>query len=75
MPKQSNLSKQSKVKKIKDPTPDTAFAKKSCGMPLTKNYIDVEAGIKKDKEVKEKDVFDFLPKRTTKPKTASKKKS
>lgn len=70
MPKQSNLSKRSKVKKIKDPTPDTAFAKKSCAMPMTKNYIDVEAGIKKDKEVKETDVFDFLPKRTT-----SKKKS
>tara|TARA_R110002012_G_scaffold54631_1_gene139890 strand:- start:1574 stop:1768 length:195 start_codon:yes stop_codon:yes gene_type:complete len=60
-------SKPKKLKKIKDPTPDTAFAKKSCGMPLTKKYIDVEAGIKKDKEVKEKDVFDF------KPKTASKK--
>tara|TARA_R100001460_G_scaffold77113_1_gene118069 strand:- start:68 stop:268 length:201 start_codon:yes stop_codon:yes gene_type:complete len=66
MPKRSNLQR-SKLKKIKDTTPDTAFAKKSCGMPLTKNYIDVEAGIKKDKEVKEKDVFDF------KPKTASKK--
>ena len=69
MPKRSKVKK-IKVKKIKDPTPDTAFAKKSCGMPLTKNYIDVEGGIKKDKEVKEKDVFDFS---TTKPKTASKK--
>ena len=66
MPKRSKVKK-IKVKKIKDPTPNTAFAKKSCGMPLTKNYIDVEGGIKKDKEVKEKDVFDF------KPKTASKK--
>tara|TARA_R110000823_G_scaffold187635_1_gene319847 strand:+ start:131 stop:331 length:201 start_codon:yes stop_codon:yes gene_type:complete len=66
MPKRSKVKK-IKVKKIKDPTPDTAFAKKSCGMPLTKNYIDVEGGIKKDKEVKEKDVFDF------KPKTASNK--
>ena len=56
------MPKRSKPKKIKDPTPDTAFAKKSCGMPLTKKYIDVEAGIKKDKEVKEKDVFDFKPK-------------
>ena len=53
------MPKRSKVKKIKDPTPDTAFAKKSCGMPLTRNYIDVEAGIKKDKEVKESEVFDF----------------
>jgi len=58
MTKQSK-SKKSKLKKIKDPTPETAFAKKSCGMPMTKNYIDVEGGIKKDKEVKEKDVFDF----------------
>ena len=73
MPKlKANYVKQSKVKKIKDPTPDTAFAKKSCGMPLTKNYIDVEAGIKKDKEVKETDVFDFLP---PKGRTTSKKKS
>ena len=71
MPKlKANYVKRSKVKKIKDPTPDTAFAKKSCGMPLTKNYIDVEGGVNKDKEVKEKDVFDF---RKTKPKTASKK--
>ena len=63
MPKRSKPKpKANVVKKIKDPTPDTAFAKKSCGMPLTKKYIDVEAGIKKDKEVKEKDVFDFKPK-------------
>jgi len=56
MPKKS---KSKNIKKIKDPTPNTAFAKKSCGMPMTKFYIDVEGGIKKDKEVKEKDVFDF----------------
>ena len=63
MPKKSN-SKQSRPKKIKDTTPNTAFAKKSCAMPMTKNYIDVEAGIKKDKEVKEKDVFDFSAKKS-----------
>lgn len=51
--------KTKKIKKIKDPTPNTGFAKKSCPMPMTKNWIDVEGGIKKDKEVKEKDVFDF----------------
>jgi len=64
MPKQSKSkqSKSKKIKKIKDTTPDTGFAKKSCGMPMTKNYIDVEGGIKKDKEVKEKDVFDFQKK-------------
>ena len=48
-----------KTKKIKDPTPNTGFAKKSCPMPITKNWIDIEGGMKKDKEVKEKDVFDF----------------
>ena len=62
MPKKSR-PKKSRPKKIKDPTPNTAFAKKSCAMPMTKNYIDVEAGIKKDKEVKEKDVFDFSAKK------------
>ena len=68
MPKKSKpkkrMSKQKKMKKIKDPTPNTAFAKKSCAMPMTKNYIDIEAGIKKDKEVKEKDVFDFSTKKS-----------
>tara|TARA_R110002050_G_scaffold128442_4_gene249652 strand:+ start:5613 stop:5807 length:195 start_codon:yes stop_codon:yes gene_type:complete len=64
MPKlKANSVKKSKLKKIKDPTPDTAFAKKSCGMPMTKNYIDVEGGIKKDKVIKEKDVFDFQKKK------------
>jgi len=32
----------------------------SC-MPTTKNYVDVEASLKKNKEVKEKDVFNFSP--------------
>jgi len=50
-----------KPKKIKvvDNVPDTAFARKSCPMPMTKKFIDVEEGVKKDKEVKEKDVFDY----------------
>jgi len=64
MPKKIKRTKN--IKKIKDPTPDTAFAKKSCGMPMTKFYIDVEGGIKKDKEVKEKDVFDFSAQPTKK---------
>lgn len=43
---------------IKD-VKDTSRAKRGCPMPMTKFYIDVEEGIKKDKEVKEKDVFNF----------------
>lgn len=38
---------------------DTSCAKRGSAKPMTKNYIDVEEGIKKDKEVKEKDVFNF----------------
>ena len=50
-----------KIKKIKVKTnvPDTSRAKKHCSMPMTKHWIDVEEGVKKDKEVKEKDVFNF----------------
>jgi len=44
-----------KVKDVKD----TSRAKRGCPMPMTKFYVDVESGIKKDKEVKEKDVFNF----------------
>jgi hypothetical protein len=53
--------KKTKTKKIKvkSNVPDTSRAKKACPMPMTVNYIDVEGGVKKDKEVKEKDVFDF----------------
>jgi hypothetical protein len=43
------------VKDVKD----TSCAKKGSAKPMTKNFINVEAAIKKDKEVKEKDVFDF----------------
>jgi hypothetical protein len=54
-------AKPKKVKniKVKSNVPDTSRAKKACPMPMTVNYIDVEGGVKKDKEVKEKDVFDF----------------
>ena len=38
---------------------DTSCAKKGSAKPMTKIFIDVEEGIKKDKEVKEKDVFNF----------------
>jgi hypothetical protein len=41
---------------------DTSRAGKGCPMPMTRIFIDVEAGIKKDKEVKEKDVFNFSKK-------------
>ncbi len=52
-------SKKTKVKLPKSNVPDTSRAKRACPMPMTKNYIDIEAGVKKDKEVKEKDVFNF----------------
>jgi hypothetical protein len=53
-----------KSKKIKvvDNVPHTTFARRSCPMPMTKKFIDVEEGVKKDKEVKEKDVFDYSAK-------------
>lgn len=62
MPKHNGSSK--KVKsgkkiKVKSNVPDTSRAKKGYTMPMTINYIDVEGVVKKDKEVKEKDVFDF----------------
>ena len=57
--KKQSKKKQSKATLVKSNVPDTSRAKKGSAMPMTKNYIDIEAGIKKDKEVKEKDVFDF----------------
>lgn len=54
------MAKKSKSK-LKD-VKDTSRAKKECAMPMTKKFIDIEAGIKKDKEVKEKDVFNFSSK-------------
>lgn len=59
-------SKPKKYKpKVKD-VKDTSRAKRGCPMPMTKFYVDVESGIKKDKEVKEKDVFNFSPRFTAK---------
>tara|TARA_R110001632_G_scaffold231231_1_gene369529 strand:- start:2188 stop:2454 length:267 start_codon:yes stop_codon:yes gene_type:complete len=43
---------------------DTSRASHQTAMPLSK-IIDVEAVIKKDKEVKETDVFDFTPVKAT----------
>lgn len=45
----------SSVKDVKD----TSCAKRGSAKPMTKNFIDVEEGVKKDKEVKEREVFDF----------------
>lgn len=60
--KYDSLVQQAGVKDVKD----TSCAKKGCPMPMTKLWVDVEAGIKKDKEVKEKDVFDFNYKKASK---------
>jgi len=64
MAKQSN-NKKMKKSKVKD-VKDTSRAGKACAMPMTKKFIDVESGIKKDKEVKEKDVFNFSSKKNQK---------
>lgn len=53
------MAKKSKKIKVINNVSDTSRAKKHCAMPMTKNWIDVEEGVKKDKEVKEKDVFNF----------------
>ncbi len=53
------MAKKNKKIKLNVYAPDTSRAKKTCAMPMTKNWIDVEEGVKKDKEVKEKDVFNF----------------
>tara|TARA_R110002167_G_scaffold210178_1_gene414318 strand:- start:2411 stop:2641 length:231 start_codon:yes stop_codon:yes gene_type:complete len=58
--KQSSLGSQAKVK-LTD-TIDTSKASVATAMPLSK-IIDVEKIIKKDKEVKESDVFD-LPRKS-----------
>jgi hypothetical protein len=64
-----------KIKKIKVKTnvPDTSRAKKHSSMPMTKHWIDVEEGVKKDKEVKEKDVFNFSYSTQSTSKNSSKK--
>ena len=68
MPKKKRLSnkaekKQSSLAKVKlTDTIDTSKASVATAMPLSK-IIDVEKIIKKDKEVKESDVFD-LPRKS-----------
>jgi len=42
---------------------DTSKAGYCSCMPTTKNYVDVEASLKKNKEIKEKDVFNFNQKK------------
>ena len=54
MPKaKKSQAKTKKVKniKVKSNVPDTSRAKKACPMPMTVNYIDIEGGVKKDKEI------------------------
>ena len=53
------MAKKSKKIKVINNVSDTSRAKKHSAMPMTKHWIDVEEGVKKDKEVKEKDVFNF----------------
>ena len=52
--------KKKKAKKIKidDPSSSTSYASECSCMPMTR-FIDVAGAIKKDKEIKETDVFDF----------------
>jgi hypothetical protein len=61
-----NKAKSKKYKSSVKDVKDTSCAKKGCPMPMTKLWIDVESSIKKDKEVKEKDVFDFNFKKASK---------
>ena len=44
--------------KIDDPSSSTSYASECSCMPMTR-FIDVAGAIKKDKEIKETDVFDF----------------
>jgi len=64
------MAKKSKKIKVINNVSDTSRAKKHSAMPMTKHWIDVEEGVKKDKEVKEKDVFNFS---YSTPKNSSKK--
>jgi len=56
---QKKKAKSKKYKSSVKDVKDTSCAKKACAMPMTKMFVDVKSSIKKDKEVKEKDVFDF----------------
>ena len=50
--------KKKKKKAIDDPSSSTSYASECSCMPMTR-FIDVAGAIKKDKEIKETDVFDF----------------
>ena len=63
MTKKKSKPKKTSIKDVKD----TSRAKRGCPMPMTKFYVDVESGIKKDKEVKEREVFDFNYQKIKKP--------
>tara|TARA_R110000765_G_scaffold12149_1_gene37804 strand:- start:148 stop:465 length:318 start_codon:yes stop_codon:yes gene_type:complete len=59
--KDSAMKKKKKAKKkikIDDPSSSTSYASECSCMPMTR-FIDVAGAIKKDKEIKETDVFDF----------------
>jgi len=63
MPKKISSKSKSKARKLKmkSGVPDTGMARVG-KINLVGKLIDVEGSIKKDKEVKEKDVFDFSSK-------------
>ena len=62
MPKSKSKSKSKPKKlKMKSGVPDTGMARVE-KINLVGKLIDVEGSLKKDKEVKEKDVFDFSSK-------------
>ncbi len=60
MPPKKKISYQTtkRIKKMKDETPRTGAANVK-KINIAGKMLDVEGSIKKDKEVKEKDVFDF----------------
>lgn len=63
--KSKNYKSQVKQAGLKD-VKNTSCAKKESHMPMTKHWIDIEEGIKKDKEVKESEVFEFNYKKASK---------
>ena len=67
------MAKKSKKIKVNVSVPDTSRAKKHCAMPMTKHWIDIEDGVKKDKEVKEREVFNFSYSTQSTSKNSSKK--
>ena len=73
MPKAKKSTKTKKyTTNVKD-VKNTSCAKKECSLPMTRKFIDVQGSLEKDKEVKEKDVFDFGSQSSAKSKKSSKK--